>query len=156
MRNWLVIKTRPRWEKKVAKLLTDKGVEVCCPLVKQQRQWSDRVKTLDLPLLPSLLFVRIAGEQRTEVRLTEGVVNFVYNNGKPVVLKEKLLQQIQQFQQEHHQVAAVKAENPGKGVTVLLPQGTYKRDTLWLETLNILLVAPVLHATIAEASTDKN
>jgi hypothetical protein len=44
--NWFAVYTKPRWEKKVAKILTTKGIENYCPLNKVQRQWSDRKKTI--------------------------------------------------------------------------------------------------------------
>lgn len=141
MQNWLVIRTRPRWEKKVAKRLLEQGVEIFCPLVKEQRQWSDRVKTIETPLLKSCFFVRIGEEQRTVVRLTEGVINFVYKSGKLVVIKEKLMQHIRQFQLEHSQIMAI--EDSGETFQSLSATGNGKAKTasLWIDTLNILLVA---------------
>jgi transcription antitermination factor NusG len=156
MQRWLVIRTRPRWEKKVANLLQEKGVEVFCPLVKTPRQWSDRLKTIDVPLLRSFLFVRIEQEQRTVVRLTDGVVNFVYKNGKPVVVKERLLRQIRQFQVLNPQVIAAKAGLPPCSLT---PDGAVtgkaNHSMLSIEPLNIFLVAGYVHLTSMKMSTDK-
>ena len=64
MSNWSVIKTRSRWEKKVARLLKQKGIDTFCPLLKAKRQWSDRVKTIEQPLLKSYVFVKVAEDQR--------------------------------------------------------------------------------------------
>jgi transcription antitermination factor NusG len=114
MQRWLIIRTRVRWEKKVARLLIGKGIETYCPLIRKPRQWSDRIKTIELPLLKSHLFVRISEEQRTAVRLTEGVVNFVYENGKIVIIKEKLIQQIKEFHQNHEEVSVIKTEGQAK------------------------------------------
>ena len=82
---WFAIYTRPRWEKKVNHLLLQKGIESYCPLNKVRRKWSDRIKTIEEPLFKSYVFVRIADEERTPVRMTNGVVNFVYWNGKPAL-----------------------------------------------------------------------
>ena len=89
MDKWYILQTRPRWEKKVTDCLAQKGVESFCPVKKVKRQWSDRVKTIEEPLFKSCIFIKISPERRTEVRLTDGVVNFVYQGGKPVVVKEK-------------------------------------------------------------------
>ena len=86
---WYIIQTRPRWEKKVADSLEQKGIESYCPVKKVKRKWSDRIKTLEQPLFKSCIFVRISPQQKTEVRLLEGVVNFIYQNGKPVQVKER-------------------------------------------------------------------
>lgn len=105
---WYAIYTRPRWEKKVNALLLQKDIEVYCPLNRVQRKWSDRMKTIEEPLFKSYLFVKIEEEQRTNVRMTNGVVNFVYWNGKPAVVKEKEIQTIKRFLDEYENVEAVK------------------------------------------------
>ena len=86
---WYIIQTRPRWEKKVADCLEQKGIESYCPVRKVKRQWSDRVKTLEEPVFRSCVLVKISSKQKTDVRLIEGVVNFIYQNGKPAQVKER-------------------------------------------------------------------
>ncbi len=41
---WEIIYIRSRFEKAIAKRLTEKGFEVYFPLVKQLKKWSDRKK----------------------------------------------------------------------------------------------------------------
>lgn len=89
MDKWYIIQTRSRWEKKVADCLEQKGIESYCPVKKVKRKWSDRIKTLEEPLFKACVFVKIVPGQKTDVRLTDGVVNFVYHNGKPALVKEK-------------------------------------------------------------------
>ena len=105
---WYIIQTRPRWEKKVADSLEQKGIESYCPLNKVRRKWSDRIKTIEEPLFKSYVFVKISEDQRTNVRMTNGVVNFVYWNGKPALIKEKEIQTIKRFLDEYENVEAVK------------------------------------------------
>ena len=107
---WYAIYTRPRWEKKVNSLLLEKGIESYCPLNKVRRKWSDRIKTIEEPLFKSYVFVKINDEGRTNVRMTNGVVNFVYWNGKPAVIKEKEIQTIKRFLDEYENVEVVKME----------------------------------------------
>jgi transcription antitermination factor NusG len=104
MAKWFALYTKPRWEKKVNQLLTGKGVECYCPLNKVKRKWSDRTKTIEEPLFKSYVFVKVTEEERTKVRLTNGVVNFVYWNGKPAVVREKEIQTIKLFLDEHENV----------------------------------------------------
>jgi len=104
MSKWLAIYTKPRWEKKVHQLLTDKGIESYCPLNKVKRKWSDRIKTVEEPLFKSYVFVKVTDDDRTKVRLTNGVVNFVYWNGKPAIIREKEIQTIKRFLDEHESV----------------------------------------------------
>jgi len=107
---WYAIYTRPRWEKKVNGLLLQKNIESYCPLNKVRRKWSDRIKTIEEPLFKSYVFVKIADDERTSVRMTNGVVNFVYWNGKPAIIKEKEIQTIKRFLDEYENVEVVKIE----------------------------------------------
>jgi transcription antitermination factor NusG len=107
---WYAIYTRPRWEKKVNGLLLQKGVESYCPLNKVRRKWSDRIKTIEEPLFKSYVFVKIEEEDRTRVRMTDGVVNFVYWNGKPAMIKEKEIQVIKRFLDEYEQIEVRKID----------------------------------------------
>lgn len=101
---WLAIYTRPRWEKKVNQLLTEKGLESYCPLNKVRRKWSDRVKVVEEPLFKSYVFVKVGDEDRTAVRMTPGAINFVYWQGKPAVIREKEIIAIKRFLDEYENV----------------------------------------------------
>lgn len=103
-RKWLAVYSRPRWEKKVTQLLKEKGFECYCPLNKVRRKWSDRVKLVEEPLFKSYVFVKVTDEDRTAVRMTRGVVNFVYWDGKPAVIREKEINAIKRFLDEHENV----------------------------------------------------
>ena len=107
---WYAVYTRPRWEKKVAALLQQRGIESYCPLNKVRRRWSDRMKTIEEPLFKSYVFVRVADAARTSVRMTDGVINFVYWNGKPAVIKDKEISIIKRFLDEHENVMLQKIE----------------------------------------------
>jgi len=103
-RKWLAVYTRPRWEKKVNKLLEEKGIERYCPLNKIKRKWSDRVKVIEEPLFKSYVFVKVNDDDRTEVRMTPGIINFVYWESKPAVIKEKEINAIKRFLNEYESV----------------------------------------------------
>ncbi len=116
---WLAIYTKPRWEKKVAALLMQKGIETYCPLNKVRRRWSDRMKLVEEPLFKSYVFVKVAEDERTSVRMTDGVINFIYWDGKPAIIRDKEIQVIRQFLNEHENVALVKVDfRPGQQVRI--------------------------------------
>jgi transcription antitermination factor NusG len=98
--NWFAIYTKPRWEKKVAKNLSEKGVTVYCPLNKVIRQWSDRKKTILEPLFKGYVFVQVSEEEKLTVKQVDGVVNFVYWNGKPAIVRPEEIEIIQRFLSE--------------------------------------------------------
>jgi transcription antitermination factor NusG len=79
-------------------------------LNKVRRKWSDRIKIVEEPLFKSYVFVKINDEDRTSVRMTNGIVNFVYWNGKPAVIKEKEIQTIKRFLDEYENVEVMKME----------------------------------------------
>lgn len=101
---WLAVYTRPRWEKKVDSLLKAKGVESYCPLNKVRRRWSDRLKLVEEPLFKSYVFVKVTEAQKAGVRMTNGVINFVYWNGKPANIKEREITAIKRFLNEYENV----------------------------------------------------
>jgi len=76
---WVAVQTWPRYEKKVAAELERKELEVFLPLLACQHKWSDRRQTVQLPLFPSYLFVRIPEtvDRRVAVLRTNGVIHFV-------------------------------------------------------------------------------
>ncbi|WP_448634547.1 UpxY family transcription antiterminator [Pedobacter panaciterrae] len=90
-RRWYVIYTRPRWEKKVDELLKLQGITSYCPVRKVKNKWADRIKEVELPLFNSYVFVYIDPREELKVRVTLGVMNFVYYMGKPRHRLEKVL-----------------------------------------------------------------
>jgi transcription antitermination factor NusG len=100
-KKWYAVYTKSRCEKKVAQLLSQKGIEHYCPLNKIQRQWSDRKKIVYEPLFTSYVFIRIPlGEQLT-IRKINGVLNFVYWLSRPAVIRNEEIEIIKQFLNEH-------------------------------------------------------
>ena len=104
--HWYAIYTKPRWEKKVHALLTEKKIESYCPLNKVRKKWSDRMKTVEEPLFKSYVFARVTGEEQTQVRMTAGVMNFVYWQGKPAIIPAREIEIIRKFLNEYENVMA--------------------------------------------------
>ena len=105
---WYAVYTKSRTEKKVTLRLQEAGIEAYCPVNKREKQWSDRKKITEEPLLRSYVFVNISLErQGSIVRRTLGVVNFVYWLNKPAVIQDDEILAIQQFLSEHAAVEVV-------------------------------------------------
>lgn len=103
-KNWYAVYTKPRWEKKVHATMTSRGMESYCPLNKVRKQWSDRIKLVEEPLFKSYVFVHIAEEDQTRVRMVDGVLNYVYWQGKPALIREKEIEDIRRFLNEYQDV----------------------------------------------------
>jgi transcription antitermination factor NusG len=87
-------------------LLTEKKIESYCPLNKVRKKWSDRMKTVEEPLFKSYVFARVTGEEQTQVRMTAGVMNFVYWQGKPAIIPTREIETIRKFLNEYENVTA--------------------------------------------------
>jgi transcriptional antiterminator RfaH len=93
--NWYPVYTNPRAEKKAADLLMKKGVETYLPLQKQLKQWTDRKKWVEEPLIKSYIFVKITAKQQMEVLTTKGVCRFLYFSGKVATMPERQITELQ-------------------------------------------------------------
>lgn len=119
---WFAVYTKPRWEKKVSKSLTEKGIENYCPLNKVIRQWSDRKKSVLEPIFKSYVFVKIADEKKWDIKQVNGIVNFVYWLGKPAHIREEEINIVKKFLNEF---TNIQVENMDMNInsTVRIKQG---------------------------------
>lgn len=90
---WYPVYTNARAEKKVFDLLQKKGIECYLPLTRQLKQWSDRKKWVEEPLIKSYIFVRINLQlQQTDVLSTKGITRFLYFSGKVASMPDKQIE----------------------------------------------------------------
>ncbi len=86
---WYAAYTSANHEKRAAKQLGLREVEHFLPLYASVRRWKDRRVTLELPLFPGYVFVRIALRERLQVLQVPGVAKLVGFNGTPMALPEE-------------------------------------------------------------------
>ena len=110
IKKWYVLRTKPRGEKKTYKNLVEQDIEAYCPLQKKERHWSDRKKIIEEPLFNGYIFVRIMLDEYSKVRMTDGVVNFIYWVKKPAVVADKDIETIKRFLNEYTDVIVVKTD----------------------------------------------
>jgi transcription antitermination factor NusG len=122
-KNWMVLYTRSRWEKKVDLLLKDQMINSFCPLVKTNREWVDRRKIVDVPLFRSYLFVQINHREQTKVVQTSGVINFIMHGGKPAIIKDTEIDRIRTIVRDYTDVEAIPAHNINIGDHVRITDG---------------------------------
>jgi transcription antitermination factor NusG len=120
--HWYVVYTRPRWEKKVAKLLLEKGICHYCPLNRVMKQWSDRRKIVFEPLFKGYVFVNILDKDKWEVKKIDGILNYVYWLGKPARIQETEINTIKMFLQEFTDVEVINRQLDIND-TVIIKQG---------------------------------
>ena len=91
-------------------MLLENGIENYCPINKVTRQWSDRKKIVMEPVFKGYVFVRLEEEKKWEVKNISGILNFVYWLGKPAVIKDKEIEAIKRFLNDHDEVQVLKDE----------------------------------------------
>ena len=81
---WYALHTRPRHEKLVVQRLADRGVETFLPIVTEVHRWSDRKKTVQLPLFSCYVFVKFVPNRSERLRVlrVDGVLGLVGNRGE--------------------------------------------------------------------------
>jgi transcription antitermination factor NusG len=85
---WYAAYTCANHEKRVAAELGARDVEHFLPLYGSVRRWKDRRVTLDLPLFPGYVFVRIALCERLRALQIPSVVRLVGFGGLPTALPD--------------------------------------------------------------------
>jgi transcription antitermination factor NusG len=86
--HWYATYTCANHEKRVAAELQSRAQECFLPLYRSVRRWKDRRVTLDLPLFPGYLFVRLALRDRVRVLQIPSVVHLVGFSGQPVAIPD--------------------------------------------------------------------
>jgi transcription antitermination factor NusG len=153
---WYAVYTRPRAEKQVYQRLTESGVETYLPMQKTIRQWSDRKKMVEKPLLSSYLFVKVQPKNFPVVYKIYGVVKFVSFEGQPVSIPQKQIDTLRLLIDSNAEIE-VSSENFAKGDNVevvagalsgltgeLIKIGTHNRFVVRIDRLdqNLILKIP--------------
>ncbi|MCY7291689.1 MAG: UpxY family transcription antiterminator [Ferruginibacter sp.] len=99
-KNWYVVYTKPRWEKKIALVLQEKGIENYCPLNKVTKQWTDRKKVVLEPLFKGYIFICADENNKWDIKNIDGIINYIFWLGKPAVIRESEIITIKKFLNE--------------------------------------------------------
>jgi transcription antitermination factor NusG len=99
---WFAVQTISRHEKAVVQRLLDKGVTTFLPLVRQVHRWSDRRKSVELPLFSCYVFVKLVprDDQRLRVLLVDGVLKFVGTRGQGTPVPDEQIDTIRTLVEE--------------------------------------------------------
>jgi transcription antitermination factor NusG len=123
---WYALYTKPRWEKKIHAVLQRKKIESWCPVKRIENQWKDRKKLIDEPIFKSYIFVKIDIKNRTEVLMTDGILNFVHYLGKPAVIRDEEIQIIKQYLSEKDAILTLQSLQAFEETTkVLVSYGVF-------------------------------
>ncbi len=94
---WYAVQTRARHEKRIESELNCKGIPAYVPTLREVHRWSDRNKTIDVPLFSCYVFVCavLMPTLRLEILKTTGVFRFVETQGLPAAIPDAEIESIQ-------------------------------------------------------------
>ena len=125
---WFALYTKARAEKRVYEELQQKGIEAYLPMRKELRQWSDRKKWIETPIISSYIFVHIHKEDYRRVFESRGVVSYVCNKGKAVVIPAREIKAMQRAV-ESNLTFNLELSTIRKGQTLTITSGPLKGIT---------------------------
>ena len=125
---WFALYTKARAEKKVCEELRQKGMEVYLPLRKELRQWSDRKKWVEMPVINSYIFVHIQKKDYLRVFEVRGIVSYVSHKGKAVVIPSREIDAMKRTV-ESNLTFNVEISSIRKGQTITIASGPLKGIT---------------------------
>jgi len=94
---WFAVYANSRHEVAVNEKLRMREIESFLPIHRTVSRWKNGCKkTLELPLFPNYLFVRIGRTQRGRVLGTPGVISLVGAAGEPVAVPDREIEMLRQ------------------------------------------------------------
>lgn len=150
-KKWFAIYTRPRWEKKVHQLLQLQGITCFCPLRKVKNKWADRIKVVEMPLFSSYVFVHITPKEELKVRMTLGVMNFVYFMGKPAQIREEVIDSISFFLKQYPDAEVIGMQQMEVGNRVRIKEGLMNQrsgEIVKIQGADVLVVIDTLNCAM--------
>jgi len=125
IKNWYPVCTQSRAEKKAHLHLCNKNITSYLPTEKKLKQWSDRKKWVEEPLLRSYLFVHISPHQQKDVLMTPGIARFIYFSGKIASIPAQQIEQLKMLTASPYTLE-VTAENLSAGEKITIKAGALR------------------------------
>src|SRR4051794_12580851 len=93
---WYALHTRARHERVAEHRLQEQGMETFLPTVRETHRWSDRKKTVEVPLFSCYVFVRCAlnSEDRARVYRVDSIHGFVGTRGTGMSIPDEQIANI--------------------------------------------------------------
>ena len=124
--SWFVLRVKTRHENKVAEILESYHFNVYNPTIKVKRKWSDRIKMINLPAIPGIIFIQTTLLEKNKVFCSTSIKGWFYENKVPVTVKEDELEILKKSLGDKIWVSNQKVINVG--------------DLLFLENLGVTTI----------------
>ncbi len=141
--NWYAVYTKPHQEKKVAHLLTKRGISNYYPVNRVCKVNPNSKKISNEPLFSSFVFVHIGENELVLLKKVPGVINFIYWKSKPAIIHEEEIDILQQFTAVYQNIKLEKSSVNMAGMVRLIddPIISFKENaaTIRFQTLKVML-----------------
>ncbi len=116
-KNWFVVYTKSRHEKRVAERFEEINIDYYLPVQTVVKKWSDRKKKITEAIFKSYIFVRIGLLEYEKVLQTDSVVGFVKFSKYPEIVPVRQIDLIKRILDSDYELN-VDAENYDTGDSV--------------------------------------
>ena len=121
---WFVAHTKFRSEIKASNFFERMGMTAYVPCYEEKRQWSDRIKKVQVPAITRYVFFKNKKFSYARININPYVTNIVKNNGDVVEIKDCEIIRLKEALKSHN-----KDVNYRKGDVVKIVSGVFKYKT---------------------------
>jgi transcription antitermination factor NusG len=147
---WFALRVKSRFEKAVALAAHNKGFEEFLPLYQIRHEWSDRYKSVDLPLFPGYVFCRLEAQHRFPLLTIPGVMHVVGIGRIPSPIDDAEILAIQNVTRSQLQVEPWPFLEFGERVRLKAgPLNGIEGFLIQLQKPRVILNLPILRQAIA-------
>lgn len=158
-KNWYIVYTKAKTERKVATLLTKRKIENFCPLNCKQIKSSRKNKILYEPLFDSYVFVNISEHEIPLVTKVENVVSVVFWKGQPAKIKNEEIAAIKEFINDYQDIKLERTNVNVYGEAKIIDDTFYTMNGIILTVKNRSFhvnLPSIGYTMIAEMEIDSN
>ena len=155
---WVALYTNPRAEKKTCQNLQELGYEAYVPLQRKLHKWSDRWKSVEVPLLNSYIFVKMREKDVIPIRTAKGVHHIISWHGKPAVIPDKQIEAMRRMVDAEANLQVMNDEALKKDAYVRIVEGQFAglEGTGTLSATGFGVKIPVMTRPIAIINDELN
>jgi transcription termination/antitermination protein NusG len=127
-KNWYIVYTKTKCEKKLGNLLTRKKIKNFCPIHCRQINQFKRMKLVYEPLFSSYVFVHIHKSELNHVKQLNNVVNLVYWKGEPAIIQNEEIEEIKEFVSRHQNIRLERSRVSLNSLASVIERPSYSLD----------------------------
>jgi transcription antitermination factor NusG len=117
---WYAVRTYNFRERVVAQSFETQGIHHFLPLLREKHRWSDRFKTIEVPLFKNYLFVKIAPTRKNfwKVTSTRGVTRILGDEKGPISIPCEEIEAVARMLVNKKQLEVIYGFNNGQPIKI--------------------------------------